>query len=108
MGMWGDDDDELQAILSGGDGCGGSLHPLDGPPASETDGGFNAVQRAAPRGSAHVACAVVQAAKGTGDRSRYLPDRDVPGKPGRQEYRLTKAGEDLKPVIMSIGIWGQR
>jgi DNA-binding HxlR family transcriptional regulator len=24
------------------------------------------------------------------------------------EYRLTQAGEDLRPVVMSLGIWGQR
>ncbi len=30
------------------------------------------------------------------------------GQPGVVEYRLTEAGEDLRPVIMSLGIWGQR
>src|SRR5215510_6009067 len=28
--------------------------------------------------------------------------------PGIVEYRLTEAGEDLRPVVMSLGIWGQR
>jgi DNA-binding HxlR family transcriptional regulator len=28
--------------------------------------------------------------------------------PGVVEYRLTEAGEDLRPVVMSLGIWGQR
>lgn len=28
--------------------------------------------------------------------------------PGVQEYRLTQAGEDLRAVVMSMGIWGQR
>ncbi|HEY7550802.1 MAG TPA: helix-turn-helix domain-containing protein [Hyphomicrobiaceae bacterium] len=33
----------------------------------------------------------------------------VPAKqPGVMEYRLTPAGEDLRPVIMSLGFWGQR
>jgi len=27
---------------------------------------------------------------------------------GVMEYRLTPAGEDLRPVIMSLGFWGQR
>jgi DNA-binding HxlR family transcriptional regulator len=27
---------------------------------------------------------------------------------GIVEYRLTEAGEDLRPVIMSLGFWGQR
>jgi DNA-binding HxlR family transcriptional regulator len=30
------------------------------------------------------------------------------GQPGIVEYRLTEAGEDLRPVVMSLGIWGQR
>src|SRR5688572_7710396 len=30
------------------------------------------------------------------------------GQPGIVEYRLTEAGEDLRSVIMSLGIWGQR
>jgi DNA-binding HxlR family transcriptional regulator len=28
--------------------------------------------------------------------------------PGVFDYRLTKAGEDLRPVVMALGIWGQR
>jgi DNA-binding HxlR family transcriptional regulator len=28
--------------------------------------------------------------------------------PGVVEYRLTQAGEDLRTVVMSLGIWGQR
>ena len=28
--------------------------------------------------------------------------------PGISEYKLTQAGEDLRPVVMSLGIWGQR
>ena len=27
---------------------------------------------------------------------------------GVSEYKLTEAGEDLRPVVMSLGIWGQR
>jgi DNA-binding HxlR family transcriptional regulator len=30
------------------------------------------------------------------------------GEPGAFEYRLTRAGEDLRPVIEAIGVWGQR
>ena len=30
------------------------------------------------------------------------------GQPGVVEYRLTEAGEELRPVVMSLGIWGQR
>ena len=28
--------------------------------------------------------------------------------PGVVDYKLTKAGEDLRPVVMALGIWGQR
>ncbi|MBX9588548.1 MAG: helix-turn-helix transcriptional regulator [Hyphomonadaceae bacterium] len=30
------------------------------------------------------------------------------GQPGIFEYKLTEAGEDLRPVVMALGIWGQR
>lgn len=30
------------------------------------------------------------------------------GQAGIVEYRLTQAGEDLRPVVMSLGLWGQR
>jgi DNA-binding HxlR family transcriptional regulator len=30
------------------------------------------------------------------------------GQPGVVEYKLTEAGEDLRPVVMSLGMWGQR
>ncbi len=30
------------------------------------------------------------------------------GQPGVFDYKLTEAGEDLRPVVMSLGIWGQR
>ncbi len=30
------------------------------------------------------------------------------GQPGVVEYKLTPAGEDLRPVVMSLGMWGQR
>lgn len=31
---------------------------------------------------------------------------DGPG--ANAEYRLTRAGEDLRPVVMAMGVWGQR
>ena len=30
------------------------------------------------------------------------------GQPGVVEYQLTEAGEDLRGIVMSLGIWGQR
>lgn len=32
----------------------------------------------------------------------------VPGEKGGMEYRLSPAGEDLQPIIMGMGFWGQR
>ncbi|MGG5818228.1 winged helix-turn-helix transcriptional regulator [Falsiroseomonas sp. HW251] len=32
----------------------------------------------------------------------------LPGPRGVTEYRLTPAGQDLKPIIFGIGFWGQR
>jgi len=34
--------------------------------------------------------------------------KPVPSKKGVFEYRLTEAGRDLRPVVESIGVWGQR
>jgi DNA-binding HxlR family transcriptional regulator len=33
---------------------------------------------------------------------------DPAGQPGIFDYRLTAAGEDMKPVVFALGIWGQR
>jgi DNA-binding HxlR family transcriptional regulator len=30
------------------------------------------------------------------------------GQPGVVEYKLTKAGEELRGIVMSLGVWGQR
>lgn len=30
------------------------------------------------------------------------------GNKGQKEYHLTKAGEELKPIVMALGFWGQR
>jgi DNA-binding HxlR family transcriptional regulator len=30
------------------------------------------------------------------------------GQPGVFDYQLTEAGQELRPVVMSLGIWGQR
>jgi DNA-binding HxlR family transcriptional regulator len=34
--------------------------------------------------------------------------RTVPNAAGVVEYRLTEAGEDLRPLIMGMGFWGQK
>ncbi|MGB8315781.1 MAG: helix-turn-helix domain-containing protein [Aestuariivirga sp.] len=33
---------------------------------------------------------------------------EVATKKGGKEYQLTPAGEDLKPIVMALGFWGQR
>jgi hypothetical protein len=30
------------------------------------------------------------------------------GQPGVSDYRLTEAGEELRPLVMGLGTWGQR
>lgn len=32
----------------------------------------------------------------------------IPGERGTLEYRLSDAGEDLRPIIMGLGLWGHR
>ncbi len=34
--------------------------------------------------------------------------QSVKGAKGVREYNLTKAGEELRPLVMGIGVWGQR
>jgi len=34
--------------------------------------------------------------------------RAVPGPRGTAEYHLTKAGEELRPIVLGMGFWGQR
>ncbi len=45
-------------------------------------------------------------------RLRELVDAGVverrPAGAGRWEYRLTEAGEEIRPIIRALGIWGQR
>ncbi len=33
---------------------------------------------------------------------------DPTGQPGVNDYRLTAAGEDLRPLVMGLGIWGHQ
>jgi hypothetical protein len=40
------------------------------------------------------------------ERAGIIATRTSPT--GNAEYHMTEAGEDLRPVIMNLGIWGQR
>jgi hypothetical protein len=35
-------------------------------------------------------------------------ERAKTNEPGTYDYRLTQAGQDLQPVVLSIGFWGQK
>jgi len=42
------------------------------------------------------------------ERAGIVTRCKVPGEPGVLEYRLTEAGQELRPVIEIVGAWGQR
>ena len=42
------------------------------------------------------------------ERAGVVVRKQVPGEPDVFEYRLTEAGEELRPVIHAVGVWGQR
>jgi DNA-binding HxlR family transcriptional regulator len=63
---------------------------------------FNELRRGVPKMSPTLLSKRLKELEAAGViESRSTPD-------GHGEYRLTEAGEDLRPVIMSIGTWGQR
>ena len=64
---------------------------------------FNDLRRGVPRMSPTLLSKRLKELGG-GGRDRGEAD----GTAGVVEYRLTDAGEDLRAVIMSLGIWGQR
>jgi DNA-binding HxlR family transcriptional regulator len=41
-------------------------------------------------------------------REAGIIDEVATGSKGHTEYRLTEAGEELKPIVMALGFWGQR
>jgi DNA-binding HxlR family transcriptional regulator len=65
---------------------------------------FNELRRGVPRMSPALLSKRLKDLEAAG-----IVTRDpVKGDPGTFEYRLTDAGRDLRPVIESIGLWGQR
>ena len=64
------------------------MHTVDDGSHTGTHRRIHTLQRASPRCAAHVA----------------RPSRE----PGAYEYLLSAAGKDLRPVIETFGIWGQR
>jgi DNA-binding HxlR family transcriptional regulator len=65
---------------------------------------FNELRRGVPRMSPALLSKRLKELEAAGviDRKR------VAGEPGLFEYRLTKAGRALKPVIEALGVWGHR
>ena len=65
---------------------------------------FNDLRRGVPRMSPALLSKRLKELESSGIVSRV----PVSGEPGLNEYRLTEAGRELKPVIEAIGCWGQR
>jgi DNA-binding HxlR family transcriptional regulator len=63
---------------------------------------FNDLRRGVPRMSPALL------SKRLKDLERTGIVRTVPASGGHVEYRLTEAGEELRPVIIGMGCWGQR
>lgn len=42
------------------------------------------------------------------EKAGLIEERESPQKNGANEYRLTRAGQDLREVVMSLGLWGHR
>jgi DNA-binding HxlR family transcriptional regulator len=64
---------------------------------------FNDLHRGVPRMSPALLSKRLKELEAAGIVKRVPSPRD-----GSSEYRLTPAGEDLKPVVFGLGIWGQR
>lgn len=62
---------------------------------------FNELRRGVPRMSPSLLSRRLEELSEAGIVSRT-------GKPGATEYHLTAAGEDLRPIIMALGHWGQQ
>ncbi len=65
---------------------------------------FNELRRGVPRMSPALLSKRLKELEKAGIVARS----HVTGEPDLFEYRLTKAGRDLEPIIETVGIWGQR
>lgn len=64
---------------------------------------FNELRRGVPRMSPTLLSKRLKELEAAG-----IVRRVSAGDDGSNEYRLTSAGEDLKPLVMGLGVWGQR
>lgn len=65
---------------------------------------FNELRKGVPRMSPALLSKRLKELEAQG----VLVRRPVAGQPDTHEYILTPAGEELKEVVMAIGVWGQR
>jgi DNA-binding HxlR family transcriptional regulator len=65
---------------------------------------FNELRRGVPRMSPALLSQRLKELEQAG----LIMRRPVRGEPGTLDYRLTEAGDDLKPVMEAFGRWGQR
>jgi len=65
---------------------------------------FNDLRRGVPKMSPTLLSQRLKELEASGILERHL----VPKEKGVYEYRLTAAGEDLREVIETMGVWGQR
>ncbi len=64
---------------------------------------FNELHRGVPRMSPTLLAKRLKELEAAG-----VIERTARGDGAAAEYRLTPAGEDLKPIVMAVGFWGQR
>jgi len=65
---------------------------------------FNELRRGVPRMSPALLSQRLKELEQAG----LIMRRPVRGEPGTLDYRLTEAGDDLKPLVEAFGRWGQR
>ena len=65
---------------------------------------FNDLRRGVPRMSPSLLSRRLRELEEAG----ILIRRPLPEQPDVLEYRLTEAGQDLRPVIEAFGLWGQK
>ncbi len=65
---------------------------------------FNDLRRGVPRMSPALLSQRLKELEAAG----ILMRKAVKGEPGVYDYHLTESGEELKPIVMAFGVWGQR
>lgn len=65
---------------------------------------FNDLRRGVPRMSPALLSQRLKELEEAG----VIERKPVPGEPSVSQYLLTRAGEELRPIITAFGVWGQR